>query len=368
MDPIAHTFVGAALAGTGLRKAAPAATAALLIGANVPDVDVLAGFLGDYRSLELRRGWTHGLLALAIWPLVVTGLLLLWERWRRAQGPPSDPRRLLAVSALAVLTHPTLDWLNNYGLRWLMPFDDRWFYGDALFIIDPWVWLVLGGAVCLRHSERPFSIAGWTVFWLGASALMYANAPRPALAIWTLGLAVLVVLRLRGNDSATRPARLERSARAAVGIIVLYMVACALGNLPARSQARAVLTEAGIGPLEDLMVAPTPANPFAGFVVAATPGAYHIGTWQWFARPRLVLDGTTIETRLDEPAVRAAIGTEPARRFLVWSRYPYADVARREDGGYSVAFGDARYTDNARLLGPVVQLDRNLEPINGDAK
>ena len=24
-----------------------------------------------------------------------------------------------------------------------MPFDHRWFYGDAMFIIDPWLWLAL---------------------------------------------------------------------------------------------------------------------------------------------------------------------------------------------------------------------------------
>ena len=59
-----------------------------------------------------------------------------------------------ALAALGVVTHPVLDWLNNYGMRWLMPFDGRWFYGDALFIIDPWVWLVLGGSLFLMHARR----------------------------------------------------------------------------------------------------------------------------------------------------------------------------------------------------------------------
>jgi len=36
--------------------------------------------------------------------------------------------------------HPTLDWLNTYGMRWLMPFSGRWFYGDAVFIVDPGCW------------------------------------------------------------------------------------------------------------------------------------------------------------------------------------------------------------------------------------
>ena len=35
--------------------------------------------------------------------------------------------------------------LNSYGVRLLMPFSDRWFYGDALYIVDPWLYLLLGG-------------------------------------------------------------------------------------------------------------------------------------------------------------------------------------------------------------------------------
>src|SRR5262245_35026299 len=145
MDPIAHTFLGGTLAATGLRRATPLATAALLIGANVADVDVVTSFAGNYAALAHRRGWTHGVLALAVLPFVVTGLLLLWDR-ARAGRPGHSPARagpLLGLVTLGLLSHPTLDWLNNYGMRWLMPFDGRWFYGDALFIVDPWVWLVL---------------------------------------------------------------------------------------------------------------------------------------------------------------------------------------------------------------------------------
>ena len=42
MDNLCHTLVGAALGKAGLQKRTPLATAALLIGANLPDVDVLA--------------------------------------------------------------------------------------------------------------------------------------------------------------------------------------------------------------------------------------------------------------------------------------------------------------------------------------
>ena len=56
---------------------------ALLIGANVPDVDVVTSFAGTYASLAMRRGWTHGAPAVVVWPILVTGLLLAWDRVRR---------------------------------------------------------------------------------------------------------------------------------------------------------------------------------------------------------------------------------------------------------------------------------------------
>jgi inner membrane protein len=113
MDPVAHTFVGAALAAAGLRRATPLAGAALILGANAPDVDVFAYFAGSFEAIAFRRGVTHGVLALVLWPFVLAGLLLGWDRWvRRRRDPSAASARagpLLALSALAVVTHPTLD-------------------------------------------------------------------------------------------------------------------------------------------------------------------------------------------------------------------------------------------------------------------
>ena len=74
MDPICHTLVGAALAEAGLKHRTRYATATLLIGANLPDVDVLSyAFGGGLTALAFRRGWTHGVLALAVLPVVLAG-------------------------------------------------------------------------------------------------------------------------------------------------------------------------------------------------------------------------------------------------------------------------------------------------------
>ena len=92
MDPIAHTFTGAALAASGLRRATPLATATLLIGANAPDVDVASAFGAPFETLAFRRGWTHGVLALIVLPFIVTGLILLWDRVVRRRESPAANR------------------------------------------------------------------------------------------------------------------------------------------------------------------------------------------------------------------------------------------------------------------------------------
>src|SRR5690606_37889478 len=135
----------------------PLATAALVLGANAADVDIVAALFGGDAALHYRRGWTHGVLALAVLPVVQTGALLAFDRAvrrrRRPDAPPARVRPLFALSLLAVLTHPVLDWLNTYGVRLLMPFDGTWFYGDALFIVDPWLWLLAAASVVLARSR-----------------------------------------------------------------------------------------------------------------------------------------------------------------------------------------------------------------------
>jgi inner membrane protein len=93
-----------------------------VVAANAPDVDVLSYAGGPYLALSFRRGITHGVPAMLVLPFVVAGAMLAWDRWVRRRREPTAPAApygaLLALSALGVLTHPALDWLNTYGMRW----------------------------------------------------------------------------------------------------------------------------------------------------------------------------------------------------------------------------------------------------------
>src|SRR5215207_8408292 len=150
MDNVCHTLVGVAAARAGLNTTTRLATATLAISANLPDIDVLV-FATSIPSVSFRRGWTHGPIAQLLLPLSCAAMMWLLARRRTASESmsaagtlPVSFRWLLALSFIGIYTHLFLDYLNTYGVRLLMPFSHQWFYGDAVFIVDLWLWAMLG--------------------------------------------------------------------------------------------------------------------------------------------------------------------------------------------------------------------------------
>ncbi len=154
MDNLTHSLVSAVLGQAGLKRTTGLAMPALIIGANLPDVDAACFFwLEGTEHLAFRRGITHGPPALVLLPLILAGLLWAFDRWQTKRGKRPDARLpvrfgwLYAMAFIGCLTHPAMDWLNVYGIRLLEPFSSQWFYGDTLFIIDPWLWAMLIGSI-----------------------------------------------------------------------------------------------------------------------------------------------------------------------------------------------------------------------------
>ncbi len=136
---------------------------ALIIGANLPDVDAACMFwLEGAEPLGFRRGITHGPPAMVLLPLLLAAILWGYDRWQSKRGKRPEARLpvnfkwLFLLSFIGCLTHPALDWLNVYGIRFLEPFSSQWFYGDTLFIIDLWLWALMGFAFVfsLRRERR----------------------------------------------------------------------------------------------------------------------------------------------------------------------------------------------------------------------
>ena len=291
MDNLCHTLVGAAIGYAGLRRKTRLANATLMIAANLPDLDVLV-FATDTPSIAFRRGWTHGILAQLLLPLVLTGVMVLIGRRRpsTAPGPPLNPGWLLFLSYLGLYSHIFLDFLNNYGIRLLTPFDWRWFYGDTLFIMDPWLWLTLGVGVWLSRQLK---------------------SPRPARVALTVAALYIGAMLV--------------SARAARDIVL-----------------EAWRDERGTSP-RALMVGPAPGTPFERQIIVDAGDHYETGAFTWRGAPRVTFNPDRVRKNDRRDEVLAARQTPAFRAFLVWSRFPFFQL-ETEAAGTRVSVGDMRFT------------------------
>src|SRR5215475_1793767 len=152
MDNLAHTLLGLSLAKTGLEKSTPLATTALVISSNLPDIDVVPQLFGGTPSyLEFHRGFTHGFLGIVVLAAGLTAALTLIDRLFRLRrdpfGRPVMTLRIFMLALMGGLGHSLMDYTNTYGVRFLEPFRGRWFYGDLIFVADPWIWLILGAPI-----------------------------------------------------------------------------------------------------------------------------------------------------------------------------------------------------------------------------
>ncbi len=178
MDNLTHSLVGALLGQMGLKRKTGLAMPTLIIAANIPDIDAVTVLLGGQQHLALRRGITHGPIAMVLLPLLLWGAMLWFDRWQTQRGKRPEKRLpvhrgwLLALAYIGCLSHPLFDWFNSYGVRFLEPFSSRWFYGDTLFIIDPWIWAALGAGLWLSIRRERVGRIGWTRPAVGAGIFL----------------------------------------------------------------------------------------------------------------------------------------------------------------------------------------------------
>lgn len=358
MDNLTHSLVGLAGAKAGLERASPYATAVCVLAANLPDVDVPATlFAGRFVYLEQHRGVSHsvvGTLVLSVaLALVFNGVERLVAALR-GREPRSKLKGLLLCSLALGASHPLLDWTNNYGVRPLLPWDPRWLYGDLVFIVDPWIWLLLGGAAFLLTANTNRKTAAWTVLGLVLTAAILflpgqrgMAVPVVARVVWVAGVVALVLAHRFG---------LARRFGAAVAVVALLLVVCYWGALSLfhnRAVARARLVaerHAGGEGARLLKVAamPVPADPTTWRCAAETERTtYRFDVSALGGNG----DGPANERRYPRPQgaeaeqVRRAAEDPGARVFLGFARFPVATLRRDPDGRAVVQFVDIRFTE-----------------------
>ena len=357
MDVLTHSLVGLNLGKAGLEKLSPYATTVCIMSANAPDIDVFSGFFGDrWTVLHYHRAITHsivGTIALGVLiPTIFYLIDLCFSRWQKRPARIRY-RGLVLVSVIAAATHPIMDWTNNYGVRPLLPWSDRWFYGDLVFIVDPYLWLVLGGAAFLLTSNRVLKLIGWAVLGGAVMLLIFRISPQRDLSetaiafartIWVMGVSAFILARALNLQQ-----RVGKSiAYVALVLMLCYWSALAWMHHDAYRQAqqKAEQTAANYGE-HFLRVAamPTAASPMRWNCVAETDRAmyrFSVNLGSESSSPQ----------RYEKPSGRTEAmidSVETDRRteiFLGFARFPIARLADNNCVGQTlVQFADLRYTE-----------------------
>ena len=194
-----------------LARAAPSSRAGV-VAANAPDVDLLYTGITEapLGYLLHHRGHSHTLPGLAVLGLVLwLGLRLL--PWVKTAVRGMERRWILLIGA-ALLGHLLMDTANGYGTHLFYPFSARWIYGDAVFVLEPWLWVIFGATLALNASRL------WRVLVallaLGPLvALASVGLLRVGVLMAMLGVVAAMVLAARAWDRRRRAAMALRRGR-----------------------------------------------------------------------------------------------------------------------------------------------------------
>jgi inner membrane protein len=270
---------------------------ALIIAANLPDIDsFVAGALGC-DPLAAHRGFTHGIGGLVSLPFLTVAMILIFEKLHPRNNDSVKLGGLLLASFVGVLSHPLLDLMNTYGTRLLEPFSHQWLYADTLFIVDPWIWIML--------------ILGLEMSW--RAERLGKDWRRPA--AWAL-TAMLLYIGLNAAISA-RAVALTRPLVESVASPRMIVA----GEVPLEFWKRRMIwrsdTIGGVGEYDLL------------------EGLNH-------AR----LEPAIISLNMDDPRLAAAARAKHVRAFLFWSRMPMVEIVQGR-----AYLTDQRFYDRAGAKG-----------------
>jgi inner membrane protein len=266
LDNITHSLAGLAIADAVMGKRAAGTQRPMLIGAgmiaaNLPDLDLVYTVItpSPLGYLLHHRGHTHTVAGIG----VLAALVILSYWWvPSVRGMRVFERlRFWLVIVAGLVSHLLFDAMNTYGVHPFYPTDNRWYFGDAMFIFEPLIWVVLGAAAVWSARTRAARIA------VGAPllVLLSAVALMPALPPASVGGVALV-----GGTMLWLTRNLSNRGRGAVALATTAAIAVALSALSHEARAAAVQAFASDlrGRLVDVVLTPNPSSPLCWSVIS----------------------------------------------------------------------------------------------------
>jgi inner membrane protein len=322
MDNLTHTLTAVAISQTGLNRKTRFATLTLILAANAPDIDVLAGLKDSITYLKYHRGMAHSFIGITVLAIIIWGLIYwVGKKVRPKPGLSLHGRWLLLAAFLGTGSHLLLDFTNAYGVRPFLPFSGRWYAWDIMPIIDPLL-----------------------------------------LAMLVLGLAVPWLLRLVSEEVGARRPRLAPGAVFCLGVMV------ALWGVRdfAHRRAQSILdshTYSGEDP-QRFSALPVVVNPLTWMGVVETETSFHVVRVNALDTIGLPEELETFTKPQMSPALAAAMKTRAGMIFLDFARFPWAQVSETYDG-YQVSIEDLRFlrlSSQSRSFILEMELNKNLQP------
>jgi len=379
MDNLTHSLVGLAASKAGLERLSPHTTALCIVAANAPDSDIVALlFGGRWSFLQHHRGISHSILGTAMLALVVPFLFFVVDYLLakiRSRAPGINLRGLLLASIVVSATHPFLDWTNNYGIRLLLPWSPKWFYGDLVFIVDPFIWVITGGAAFLLTSKTRRQTVLWTllalvvttIVMLGTRSRITSSSLVSLRVSWIVAMLLLLILfRLRLADRWR-----GKLAIAAFIVLILYLGGLSVLHRKAVNDAEHRASEIALQNNESvvgLAAMPKLADPFRWQCVLTTDRA----GYRFEISSLIGNQATSSVTRFEMPdalsstAIAEATQDPRAQVFLGFARFPMTRVVDVDCATQTlVQFADLRYTEPGQRSGAFsLEVPIDCEPGN----
>ncbi|HKY29958.1 MAG TPA: hypothetical protein VJM12_18595, partial [Pyrinomonadaceae bacterium] len=241
------------------------------------------------------------------------------------------------------------------------PWNAQWFYGDLVFIIDPFMWVMFGGAGFLLTAKSKKQILFWAALAVLLTMLVLAG-PRSrgvetsALlpVFWVAGLSILAIsFKLKADQRWG-----NRIGITAFAVVAVYIGTLAILHRAAVSelheQARAIATQNGES-VTDIAAMPTLANPFNWLCVVETEYAAYRFELSLLGRPRNTFETFVRHERGDvsnSPAVENALHDRRVQIFLSFARFPVVRAVGADCLTETlVQFADLRYTQPGSTRG-----------------
>jgi inner membrane protein len=263
MDNLTHTLAGLLVAEVAVarRDDTKLTRKAYFVSAlanNLPDFDFLYTRITEGRLGYLlhHRGHTHTLPV----ALLLGALLYLAMR--------TKSRLLLGLALLGPVLHIALDFGNVYGVHPFWPLYDGWIYGDAIFIVEPFLWATtLPSLLFAVRNWAGRALAGLLLAITIVLPFLVDLVARP----FAVAVAVVTVIVTIASFRLARPRRALLGVVATLAVYLIFFSTSWLG----RRHATAVVTRAYPDEtLHDLVISTLPANPLCISLqsISTTPG------------------------------------------------------------------------------------------------